>query len=104
MVHLRRMLALAMTVGCVAAAMVALPGASSADSGFCGVRVQGPTYVPGTFSIYAYTIRNKCGSGHHFRVHLVTAGRYTVCQYVGPYAYQTYNVGYESPTWTVVTC
>lgn len=79
--------------------------AAHADPGFCGIRSAGPTYVgPPTTLVWAYTVRNKCGTTHRFRVYLPQPRRYSLCSSVDPGGYHTYTIGSADPNWEVRTC
>jgi hypothetical protein len=89
----------------VMALLMALGGSTpaKADSGFCGVRVQGPTLVH-EGADDAYTIRNKCESSHTFRLYFYSNGRYSSCANVGAYEEHTYIESTASPNWNVENC
>ena len=81
-----------------AAALGSAP--AQADPGFCGVRVQGPTFAGGLMN--AYTIRNKCRRTHRFAIRAY--GRRTRCRSVWPRAYATFLSAYADPNWRIVNC
>ena len=71
-----------------------------ADSGFCGVRVEGPTYAGS--GQFAYTIRNKCRHRHRFAIRVY--GRRSRCRRVDPHAHATYLSSGADPNWRIVNC
>lgn len=76
-----------------------------ADSGFCGVRVQGPTLIYTSVPPqWAYTIRNKCGSGHSFKLHFYGNGRYSSCRWVAAHAYETWSMAFDDGNWAILNC
>jgi hypothetical protein len=87
------------------ALLMALSGSTpaKADSGFCGVRVQGPTLVH-EGADDAYTIRNKCASGYDFRLYFYSNNRYSSCAYVSGYEEHTWIESTASPNWNVENC
>lgn len=102
------------TAGVVGASVSAIPATASAamasstsnepaDSGFCGVRVQGPTPIPPNL-IWAYTWRNKCSFTVSEKLYFPSNGHTTGCYTLSPLAYATAYVGVYDPNWTIVNC
>ncbi|MGW2394919.1 hypothetical protein ACWCYY_00010 [Kitasatospora sp. NPDC001664] len=78
---------------------------ASADPGFCGVRVAGPTPINGgDVPYFAYRVHNKCGSAHNFKVYIPESGRSTFCESIDPYGDRTYVYAGSSTSWEVRSC
>jgi len=100
----RLLVALAVSIAALAVPLATAEPAH-ADSGFCGVRVQGPSPIMGSSPPqWAYTIRNKCGAGHNFKLHFYGNGRNTTCKWVGPYAYATWSWPFDDRNWIIWNC
>ncbi|MER7843813.1 hypothetical protein ABTZ03_07675 [Kitasatospora sp. NPDC096077] len=100
----RRAVGAALAAFLGAVPLVVLPaGPAAADPGFCGVRVDGPTIVPGV-ALYAYRVRNKCGDAHAFKVYFPEIGRSTFCETIDPYESYSYTYMGETTWWEVRNC
>lgn len=88
---------------CAIAVMAAMPAASMADPGNCGVRVQGPV-DGGSQGRIAYTIRNKCGTAYSFRVYFPAIGRQTACAKVYGTSWHTFYHAWSDPHWVIKVC
>lgn len=78
---------------------------ASADPGFCGVRVDGPTPINGgDVPYFAYRVNNKCGSALSFEVYFPQLGRGTFCESIDPYGDYTYVYAADTTWWEVRSC
>jgi hypothetical protein len=73
-------------------------GSAQADNGFCGVR-DGNTQEDGVFT---YIVRNKCASGHDFRVE--AEGVSTGCYYVGAEELGYFDLRVGTSNWDIIGC
>ncbi len=101
--RLKRLLAVsALSLATVAVPLTAAEPAQ-ADSGYCGVRVQGPTKLSG-YLLWAYTWYNKCTITVNEQLYFYSNGHTTGCYTLYPYQYMTAFAGTGSPDWRIQNC
>ncbi|MER5635702.1 hypothetical protein ABT095_01955 [Kitasatospora sp. NPDC002227] len=100
----RKAVSAALTTAAVGLALAVAGPAdlASADPGFCGARA-GVNAGAGAGDMI-YTVRNRCGSGHNFKVFLPQSGRTSSCMGAPPYGYAYILMQWADENWQVQAC
>jgi hypothetical protein len=104
---MRKLLAGGAVVAVAVLGPIAAAAPAAADPGFCGVRVDGPSFVPSTLpaglnGYYVYTAKNQCRRSVAMTAVILT--RPNFCETFAPGEVRSFNSVGNDRNWTMTTC